>query len=128
MEKNNQLEPTQVLLSMPSTDQLGKLSGLKTVYKMNPSYRTQEDWAMLKDKPIRCFYIGLKEIPNDKGEVIKCAIFADKNEVFLCAQFILLEAVKNEELNTAFEIIYKGKKKNKTGEGSTNLFDISKLG
>lgn len=127
--KLGELEQNKVILTMPSTAQLGQLSGLKTVYKMNPAYRTQEEWLLLKDKPVRAYFLGLKDLPNENGEAVTCAIFADAEQMFLCAQFMLVEAVRHEAPQTAFEITYRGKKRNKVASDRyTNLFDITKLG
>lgn len=132
MENSNQntdLETTEVKLSMPSLSQLGKLTGLKKVFKTSAAYRTQEDWQEFKDKPIRAFYLGLKQLPNDDGEAVTCAIFADQEQIFLCAQYVLVEAVRNAPPQTGFEITYKGKRQNKSSKSKyTNLFDIVQLG
>lgn len=128
--ENTNLVPakTSVTIELPTIENLAALSSLKEVYNMNPAYRTVEEWATLKDTAIRCFFLGMKDIPNEEGEAVQCAIFADAKQIFLCAQFIIVESMRNEEKNTPFQITYKGKKANKSSKGSTNLFDIVKLG
>lgn len=90
-------------------------------------YRTQEDWQQYKDKPIRCFFLGIKEIPNDQGELIKCGVFVDKTGVFLSAQKMIMDAVIHMVSNKPLLITYKGKKPNKSSQGSTNIFDVAEL-
>lgn len=118
----------EVTLSIPNLSQLGQLKGLKEVYKATAGYRTQEDWQELKGKPVRCFFLGIKQLPNEDGESVNCAVFAAEDGVFLAAQMVLVESVKNLDVKTPLQITYLGKKRNKTGEGSTNLFDVTILG
>lgn len=90
-------------------------------------YRSQEDWQMLKDKPIRCIYLGMKEIPGENGDLIKAAAFADKTGVFISAQVVLMDAVMYLPSMFPLIVTYTGKKKNKSSEGSTNMFDVKEL-
>lgn len=123
MQKTN-----DVVLSIPNLAQLGELKGLKEVYKATAAYRTQEEWYGYKDQPIRCFFLGVKELPNDEGESVNCGVFAAEDGIFLAAQHVLVESVKNMAANTPIQITYKGKKKNKTSDGSTNIFEVVILG
>jgi hypothetical protein len=120
--------PAQVTLEIPNLAQLGKLKGLKEVYKATAGYRTQEEWFNYKDKPVRCFFLGIKELPSEEGDSVNCGIFAAETGIFLAAQHVLIESVRTLEKNTPIEITFKGKKKNKKGEGSTNLFEVVILG
>lgn len=106
---------------------LSKLDDLKPGKSHVAKYRTQEDWALLQAQPIRCFYLGIKEIPNDQGEVIKAAVFVEKLGIFLCSQKVLLDAVRHMVTMSPVIITYMGKKKNKSSAGSTNLFDVVEL-
>jgi hypothetical protein len=119
---------TDVVLQMPSLDQLGELKGLKEVYKATASYRTQEQWFEYKEKPIRCFFLGVKELPNDKEDLVLSGIFAAEDGIFLAAQKVLVDAVRNLKPQTPIEITFKGKKSNKNSEGSTNIFEVIILG
>lgn len=118
---------SEVTFMIPSTDQLGHLKEMEPGFKLTMGYRTQEDWAERKNQPEKCYFMGMKEIPNDKGEVVNCGVFASENEVFLSAQMVLVEAVKNLESKTPVQITYLGKKPNKSSDGSTNLFEIVTL-
>lgn len=106
---------------------LSKLDDLRPGKSHVAKYRTQEDWALLQAQPIRCFYLGIKEIPNDQGEVIKAAVFVEKLGIFLCSQKVLLDAVRHMVTMSPVIITYMGKKKNKSTAGSTNLFDVVEL-
>lgn len=125
MEEQKNMEVTLVI---PNTTQLGHLKGLKQVYKATAAYRTQEEWYSYKDKPVRCFFLGIKELPNEAGESVNCGVFAAEDGIFLAAQHVLVESVKSLASNTPLQITYQGKKKNKNSEGSTNLFEVVILG
>ncbi len=127
METTNQNENSatvNVELSLKSQAQLRNLDGLKRGFKTTVGYRTQEEWAKREDEPEICFFLGFKEIPNDEGEAVRCAILQNRMEVFLSAQKVLIDALSPLEAGTPVEIVYQGKKKNKSTAGSTNLFEV----
>lgn len=117
----------QVTFFIPNTEALGKLDELQPDFSLTIKYKSADDWAEIKDKPLRVFYMGLKDIPNEDGEMVKCGLFVSKKECFISGQMTLIEAVKNLPIQTPIEIIYRGKKNNKSTTGSTMIFDISKL-
>lgn len=117
----------EVTLSMPDTESLGLLENAELGMSRTIKYKTQEDWQDIKGVAIRCFFMGLKEIPNEKGDAVICAGFMSKDEVFLAAQMVLIDAVRNLPKNTPVEIIFEGKKANKSSDGSTNLFSVKLL-
>lgn len=121
------LNQTTAELQIHSVNTVGQLSNMQRGMKTTVGYRTQEEWLKLEDESQFCFFLGFKEIPNDDGEVVQCAVLQDKREVFLSAQMILIDALKVVKVGTPVEIIYKGKKKNKSGGGSTNLFEVFTL-
>lgn len=114
-------------LIMPSTEEVGELQNMETGTSLIAKYRTQEEWHELKDEPVRCFFMGMKQIPNDEGELINCGVFAEKGGVFLSAQMVLVDAVTALPSGTPIAITYRGKKKNKMSDGSTNMFDVQTL-
>lgn len=119
--------------TMPDTESIGKLEDMEPQYSLNIKYKSADDWAGLKDQPLRAFYMGLKEVPNENGELIVCGLFATPKEVFISGQTTLVAAIKTlppstEERKTAVQITYRGKKTNKSNEGSTMIFDVEKLG
>lgn len=117
----------EAILTIPNTEAIGKLGSAEAGMNMTVKYRQQEDWPALKNQPIRCFFLGLKEIPNDKDEKIPCGVFMDKTGVWLAGQMVLVDAVRNLNTGTAIEITFLGKKPNKVSDGSTNLFDVRLL-
>ena len=118
----------QVTLIIPNTEKLGKLESLNPEFSLNTKYKNADDWASLKDKPIRCYYMGIKSVPNEKGELVVCGIFISPKEVFLSGQTVLVEAIKNLPVETPLQITYRGKRQNKSTLGSTMIFDVEKLG
>ena len=119
---------TEVTFMIPDTESLGKLKSLEPKFSLNLKYKTADDWAVLKDKPIRAFYMGLKDIPNDKGELVKCGVFVTETECFINGSMTLVEAVQSRPIKTPVQITYRGKKNNKSSEGSTMIFDTEILG
>lgn len=119
---------TEVSFFMPNTDSLAQLESLKPKFSLTLKYKTADDWAAIKDKSVRCFYMGIKEIPNEYGEIIKCGVFVSETECFIAGQMILVDAVSKLEAKTPVEIIYRGKSQNKATNGSTMKFDVNTLG
>lgn len=135
MEKsqNDQLSKSELtekkpVMLVPNREALTKLEDYKEEFSLNAKYKGAEEWPALKEKPLRAYFMGFKEIPDDKGEVLNAAVFVSATEVFLCAQTVLVDAVRNLDAQTPVEIIYKGKKDNKSSVGSTMIFDVKKLG
>ena len=121
------LEKRKVMLEMPSTEAFGKLDSMEPGYNLTAKYRKVEEWAKYEDIRINAFFLGMKEIPNDDGELINCGVFAAREGVFLAAQKLLVDAVRHLETQTPICITYKGKKSNKSSKGSTNMFDVQIL-
>lgn len=119
---------TEVSFLIPDTESLGNLSGLEPKFSLNLKYKSADDWAALKGTPVRAYFMGIKEIPSEDGEMVKCGVFVSEKECFLSGQFTLVEAVKNLPQKTPVQLTYQGKKQNKSSEGSTMMFDVEKLG
>lgn len=131
MENQNEIQKaagTEVSFVIPDTESLGQLNDLKPQFSLNLKYKSADDWAALKGKPIRAFFMGIKEIPNEDGELINCGKFVSEKECFISGQMTLVEAVKNLSVKTPVQITYQGKKNNKSSEGSTMIFDVEILG
>lgn len=124
----SQVAGQQVTLFIPDTESIGKLETMESKFTLTTKYRSADDWAALKDKPVRCYYMGLKDVPNDQGEAITCGIFVSPTEIFLSGQKVLVDAVRALPEQTPLLIVYKGKKTNKSTEGSTMIFDVVMLG
>lgn len=120
-------ELMEATLSMPSTEMLGKLETAEVGMSRTVTYKKQEDWQLIKDQPVRCFFIGMKEVPNEEGETVLCAGFMSKDEVFIAAQLVLVDAVRGLKKGTPIEITFNGSKANKSSKGKTNLFTVKLL-
>lgn len=122
------LQGTEVTFVIPDTESLGALKDLTPKFSLSLKYKNSDDWAISKDKPLRCYFMGMKQIPNEHGEIINCGVFVTEKECFIAGQMTLLDAVKNLLPKTPIEITYTGKKANKSSDGQTMIFDIQKLG
>lgn len=123
----NQVETTKVVIDIPNTDELGTLETLETGFNLNPKYRTKEEWIENKGKPVRAFYLGTRELPNDDGEAVTCAVFATTEEIFFAGQKVLVDSVRQLDPKTPVQITYTENRKNKSTDGSTMIFDVKKL-
>lgn len=119
---------TEVTFVIPDTESLGQLQDLEPKFSLNLKYKSSDDWAALKGSPMRAYFMGMKSIPNEDGELINCAVFVTPKECFISGQMTLVEAVKSLNAKTPVQITYQGKKNNKSTEGSTMLFDVETLG
>ncbi|ROI05975.1 hypothetical protein EGI16_03635 [Chryseobacterium sp. G0240] len=123
-----QLAGQQVSFFIPNTEELGQLENMEDKFSLTMKYKTAEDWAILKDQEIRCYYMGTKEIPNDKEELVTCGVFVTKDECFIAGGKTLVDAVRQLPTKSPISITYRGKKANKTVDGSTMIFDVKTLG
>jgi hypothetical protein len=131
MSTENQIEKiagTEVTFIIPDTESLGVLDNMEPQFNLTMKYRSTDDWAVLKDKPVRCFYMGMKSIPNENGELVNCGVFVSKTECFISGQMLLVDAIKNLPPKTPIEVTYLGKNKNKNSDGQTCTFQVIKLG
>lgn len=117
----------EMRLIIPNTEAIGRLETLKPCFSLTTKYKSADDWAALKDEPIRCYYMGLKDVPNEEGEAIACGVFVSPEEIFLSGQKVLVDAVRNLCEETPLQITYKGKRNNKSTEGSTMIFEVQRL-
>lgn len=117
----------EMRLIIPNTEAIGRLEALKPCFSLTTKYKSADDWAALKDKPIRCYYMGLKDVPNEEGDAISCGVFVSPEEIFLSGQKVLVDAVRNLCEETPLQITYKGKRNNKSTEGSTMIFEVQRL-
>lgn len=128
VEKKEQgLTTNEVKIEIPSTDQLGSLKTMETGFNMNPKYRTKEDWIELKEKEVRAYFLGLRELPNDDGDAVLCGVFSTEKEIFFAGQKVLIDAVRSLEPKTPVSITFKETRKNKSSQGSTMIFEVKLL-
>jgi hypothetical protein len=114
-------------LFIPNSESLGRLEQAETGMDLTVKYRKQEEWFEFKNKPVRAYFMGIKEIPNEEGEMIIVGAFFTSDGPFLAGQKLLIDAVKHLEPNTPIEITFLGKKENKSSKGSTNMFEVKLL-
>lgn len=118
---------TEVTFEILNTETLGQLKDMQPGFSPSLKYKTADEWAKHKGQELRAYYMGMKEIPNEDGELIACGVFITETECFLSGQLTLVEAVKMLPLKTPVGITYLGKKNNKSSNGSTMLFDVITL-
>lgn len=130
MDDINKVAGTTVTFNIPDTEKLGKLETLEPNLNLNLSYRKEEVWESdYRDKPIRAYYMGMKQIPNENGELVLCAIFVTKVDTFLAGGVILIDRLKELAPETPIELTYRGTKENKKDPNKKMLtFDIKRLG
>lgn len=121
------LKQADVVVFVPDNESISQINKMQPAFSLVRKYKTADDWAGIKDKPFRAYYMGLSEIPNEKGEAIVCASFVSTTEFFIAGQKVLVDAVRNLPDKTAIEITYLGKKNNKSSDGSTMIFDVKIL-
>lgn len=129
-EKNDmsQVSGEEVRFFMPNTESIASLENMEPKFSLTLKYKSADEWAKLEDVPIRCYYMGTKNIPNEDGEAVKCGVFVSTTECFIAGQMMLVDAVEKLDSKTAVEITYRGKSKNKATNGSTMKFDVLTLG
>ena len=125
----NKLAGTEVTFSIPNTESLASLKDMTPKVSLNFAYRMEAEWETLKGKPIRAFYLGIKQIPNPEGNLVNCGLFASSTEIFLAGGIILIVAIKNLPLKTPLQLTYLGTKETKADSNNRAVtFDIQILG
>ena len=122
-----QTPQTEVTFVMPTTESLGRLKEMRPDFSLTMKYKNADDWAAIKGQEVRAFFMGIKEIPNDDGELVTCGVFVSETECFIAGQKLLVEAVRNLDSRTPVAITYKEKKANKSSDGSTMIFEVRTL-
>lgn len=129
MSDLNKVAGTEVTFIVPDTESLAALEGMKANVSLNTKYRLQEEWEELKGQPIKCYYLGVKKIPNPEGELVNCGIFVTAKEIFLAGGIILIDLVKDLQIKTPLQITYLGTRENKGDRSKKALnFNVQRLG
>lgn len=128
MEKP-ELKPTngEITFIMPSTNALGALKNAEEGRQLTVSYKKKEDWLKEKDKPVRCFFLGLKEATDGKGDTYFLAKLHDGEKAFVCGQTILVQALMSTEVGQGVEVTCTGSVKGSNGNDIPQ-FDVVELG
>jgi len=90
---------------------------------LTSEYRTREKWAELKDKPQRCFYLGLKEAKDENGDPYYLAKLHDGENAFVAGQTILVQSLSNLPNGQGVLITCTGT----TGSKKIPTFDVVQL-
>jgi hypothetical protein len=119
-------ENGEVTFLMPSTNAVGILKNAKPGRKLTVTYKTKEEWAEEKDKPVNCFFLGFKNAEDSKGRTYLIAKLHDGEKAFVCAQTILVQALMGVELGQGVQIICTGTVKAQSGN-HIPTFEVSEL-
>lgn len=123
----NKIAGMQVTFNIPDTETLGKLDDLEPKVSLNMGYRLKEEWERLKGKPIKAYYLGLKQIPNPEGQLVTCGLFVTSKDVFMAGGIILIDLIRELPQKTPLQLTYLGVKVTK-GEKEMLNFNVSRLG
>ena len=128
-EENNKSElypkGGEVRFMMPSTNAIGALDKAEKGRQLTISYKKKEEWLAEKDKPLKCFFLGLKEATDGKGDTYFIAKLHDGEKAFVCAQTVLVQSLMSTELGQGVEITCTGSTKSNGNE--IPLFDVVEL-
>lgn len=129
MSDLNKVAGTQVTFTIPDTESLGKLDSMEPTMALNMKYRLQEEWELIKGKPVKCYFLGIKVIPNPEGELVNCGLFASSKEIFLAGGIILIDLIRDLQPKTPLQITYLGTRENNKDKSKKALnFNIQRLG
>ncbi|WP_127846168.1 hypothetical protein [Psychroflexus aestuariivivens] len=126
-ENKAELHPKngEITFMMPSTNALGALKKAEKGRQLTVSYKKKEEWLAEVDKPVKCFFLGLKEATDAKGETYFIAKLHDGEKAFVCAQTVLVQSLMSTELGQGVEITCTGS--TKTNGNEIPLFDVVEL-
>lgn len=129
MSTKPELKPTdgEITFLMPSTNAIGALKNAEEGRQLTIKYKKKEDWLAQKDEPVRCYFLGLKEATDGKGDTYFLAKLHDGNTAFVCAQTILVQALMSTELGQGVEITCTGSVKGSNGNDIPQ-FEVVELG
>ena len=123
----NELYPVngEVTFLMPNTNTIAKLKDAKKGVTVTSSYRTKEDWVALKDKPQKCFYLGLKEASNENGEVYYLVKLHDGKSPFVAGQTVLVQSLQSVSVGQGVQITCTGL--SSSGSRKIPMFEVVQL-
>ncbi len=116
----------EVIFVMPDTNQAGKLKDAKSGRKLTAEYMTLEEWEKRAGEVLKCFYLGLKEATDSKGDTYYLAKLHDGEKPFVAAQSILVQSVSQLPIGQGVEITFTHSEKNQKG-GKTAFFEVVEL-
>lgn len=128
-DQKPELKPVngEVTFLMPSTNALGALKKAETGRQLTVKYKTKEEWLAEIGKTVRCFFLGLKEATDGKGDTYFIAKLHDGEKAFVCAQTVLVQSLMSTELGQGVEITCTGSSKGNSGN-TIPIFEVVELG
>lgn len=123
-----ELKPTngEVTFLMPSTNALGLLKKAEKGRQLTISYKKKDEWLAEIGVAKRCYFLGLKEATDGKGDTYFMAKLHDGENVFVCAQTVLVQSLMTTDVGQGVEITCTGS--SKTNGNDIPLFDVVELG
>lgn len=127
-ENKSELHPKngEMTFIMPNTNALGALKNAEKGRKLSISYKTKEQWLAQIGEPVKCYFLGLKEAENAKGDPYFLAKLHDGENGFVCAQTVLVQALMSTEVGQGVEITCTGSNKGSSGN-DIPLFEVIEL-
>ena len=116
----------EVTFIMPSTNAIGALKNAETNRKLTVSYQKKEEWIAEKDKPVECFFLGLKEATDAKGNTYFLAKLHDGDKAFIAGQTVLIQALMSTKIGQGVRITCTGTTKT-VGGNEIPIFDVDEL-
>jgi hypothetical protein len=115
----------EVTFLMPNTNTFAKLKEAKKGATVTASYRTKEDWVALKDKPQKCFYLGLKEALDEGGKTYYLVKLIDEKSPFVAGQTVLVQSLQSLRVGQGVEITCTGM--SNSGSRKIPMFEVVQL-
>lgn len=116
----------EVTFVMPSTNAIGALKNAETSRKLTVSYQKKEEWIAEQGKPVECFFLGLKEANDAKGNTYFLAKLHDGDKAFIAGQTVLIQALMNTKIGQGVRITCTGTTKT-VGGNEIPIFDVDEL-
>jgi len=115
----------EVTFLMPNTNTIAKLNSASKGPTVTASYRTKEQWNELKDKPQKCFYLGLKEATDENNKTYYLVKLHDGKNPFVAGQTVLVQSLQSVPVGQGVQITCTGL--SKSGTRSIPMFEVVQL-
>ncbi|ROI03689.1 hypothetical protein EGI16_10780 [Chryseobacterium sp. G0240] len=116
----------EVTFVMPSTNAIGALKNAGTNRKLTVSYQKMQEWVAEQGKPVECYFLGLKEATDAKGNIYYLAKLHDGDKAFIAGQTVLIQALMNTKIGQGVRITCTGTTKT-VGGNEIPIFDVDEL-
>ncbi|MEN5308786.1 hypothetical protein ABE425_14815 [Chryseobacterium cucumeris] len=127
-ENKAELYPTngEITFIMPSTNAIGALKNADTNRKLTVSYQKMQEWVAEQGKPVECYFLGLKEAKDAKGNIYYLAKLHDGDKAFIAGQTVLIQALMGTKVGQGVRITCTGLTRTVSGN-EIPIFDIDEL-